>query len=86
MTVHDTRETVASPTIPGPRQPEPETVPTMVALPEDTGPVPPKARGEYPWPEPWHYSLGARPRSEFWNVATASWQSRGPYPDRSANS
>jgi hypothetical protein len=86
MTVHDTRETVGIPTIPGPRQPEPETVPTMVAVPEQTAPVPPKATGEYPWPEPWHYSRGARPRSEFWDVATASWHSRGPYPDRSSDS
>ena len=34
--------------------------------------------GEFPWPEPWHFSRGARPRSEYWDVATASWHSRGP--------
>jgi hypothetical protein len=31
-----------------------------------------------PWPEPWHYSRGARPRSEFWDAASAGWHSRGP--------
>ena len=86
MTVHDAHQTVVVPAIPGPRQPEPEIVPTMVALPERTAPVPAQAVGAYPWPEPWRYSLGARPRSEFWDVATASWHSRGPYPDRSSDS
>jgi hypothetical protein len=86
MTVHDTPETVAVPTIPAPRQPEPEPVPEIVAAPEATAAVPTQAVGEYPWPEPWHHSRGARPRSEFWDVATASWHSRGPYPDRSSNS
>ena len=86
MTLHDTRQTVAGPTIPAPRQPEPEIVPTMVALPEHTAPVPPQADRAYPWPEPWHFSLAARPRSEFWDVSTASWHSRGPYPDRSSDS
>ncbi|MGZ4506999.1 MAG: hypothetical protein ACXVX8_15075 [Blastococcus sp.] len=33
---------------------------------------------QYPWPKP--YSRAARPRSEFWDVKTASWHSRGPYP------
>jgi hypothetical protein len=32
----------------------------------------------YPWPEPWRYSRAARPRTEFWDVKTASWRSRGP--------
>jgi hypothetical protein len=36
--------------------------------------------GEFPWPEPWRSSLGTRPRSEYWDVATASWHSRGPIP------
>jgi hypothetical protein len=35
----------------------------------------------YPWPEPWGSYRGARPRSEYWDVATASWRSRGPYPE-----
>jgi hypothetical protein len=86
MTVHDTRETVAVPTIPAPRQSEPEIVPTAVAVPEQTAPVPAQPAGEYPWPEPWHHARGARPRSEFWDVATASWHSRGAYPGRSSDS
>ncbi len=28
-----------------------------------------------PWPEPWQPRPGARPRTEYWDVATASWQS-----------
>ena len=32
----------------------------------------------YPWPEPWRWSRGALPRTEFWDVATGSWRSRGP--------
>ncbi|MCW2743058.1 MAG: hypothetical protein JWR45_3480 [Blastococcus sp.] len=69
MTVHDQRETVRTPTVPRPR--------TTADTPSDSaaGPV-----GEFPWPEPWHFSPGARPRSEFWDVETASWHSRGPIP------
>jgi hypothetical protein len=36
--------------------------------------------GEFPWPEPWRRSRATRPRSEFWDVETASWRSRGPVP------
>jgi hypothetical protein len=36
--------------------------------------------GEFPWPEPWRSSRGARPRSEYWDVETAGWHSRGPIP------
>jgi hypothetical protein len=43
------------------------------AQPELPGP-------RYPWPEPWGSFRGARPRSEYWDVVTASWHSRGPYP------
>jgi hypothetical protein len=31
-----------------------------------------------PWPEPWGSSRAARPRTEYWDAATASWRSRGP--------
>jgi len=51
--------------------------------PQDDGPVVLREAatvGEYPWPEPWRYSRAARPRSEFWDVTTASRHSRGPYP------
>ena len=43
-----------------------------------TGGNAPGAR--YPWPEPWGSARGARPRTEFWDVETASWRSRGPLP------
>ena len=85
-TVHDTPETVAIPTIPGPRRPESETVAPTVEVPERTAPVSQPPAAEYPWPEPWRHARGARPRSEFWDVATASWHSRGLYPDRSSGS
>ena len=43
----------------------------------------PEARHElpaprYPWPEPWRSYRGARPRTEFWDEASATWLSRGP--------
>ena len=47
---------------------------TVVPRPRTTEDTP----GEFPWPEPWHSYRGARPRTEFWDVATASWRSRGP--------
>jgi hypothetical protein len=46
--------------------------------PEPPQPDLPKPR--YPWVEPWGSYRGARPRSEYWDVASASWRSRGPYP------
>ena len=27
-----------------------------------------------PWPEPWRAQPGARPRTDYWDVVTASWQ------------
>ena len=78
MTLHDSRDTVETSTIPRPR--EPEVVPTPVARPDTDEAPPASAVGEFPWPEPWHFSRGTRPRSEFWDVATGSWHSRGPYP------
>ena len=36
--------------------------------------------GEFPWPEPWRSSRGTHPRSEYWDVETATWHSRGPIP------
>ena len=59
-------DTVRTPVVPSPRtEAEPEHVPPA---------------GSFPWPEPWHTSRGARPRTEFWDVETASWRSRGPVP------
>ena len=64
MTVNDQRATVPTTGVPRPR------------TAEDA----PEPMGEFPWPEPWHFSRGARPRTEYWDVATASWRSRGPVP------
>ena len=81
MTVHDTRPAIDTPAIPRPRAPQQDPVDPPARTPEPpvVMTVPP-ALGQYPWPEPWHFSRAARPRSEFWDVATASWHSRGPYP------
>ena len=66
--------------IPSPRPAEDDTVvlEPIEQQPEEPRPEPPAPR--YPWPEPWGSYRGARPRSEYWDVATASWHSRGPYP------
>lgn len=67
-------------TIPSPRRPEDDAVvlEPVERQPQQEQPKLPEAR--YPWPEPWGSYRGARPRSEYWDVATASWRSRGPYP------
>ena len=74
MTETDTRQTLAVETVPRPRavpDPPAQGVTGATELP---------AAGEFPWPEPWHLSLGARPRSEFWDAETAGWRSPGPIP------
>jgi hypothetical protein len=73
MTVDETL--TPTPTIPRPRDGADDA-----PAPEERSPG--KPVGEFPWPEPWHFSRGARQRSEYWDVATASWHSRGPivYP------
>ncbi|MCW2637477.1 MAG: hypothetical protein JWQ99_3844 [Blastococcus sp.] len=78
MTAHDVRETVSTSPLPHPRVAADDTL-----APEPTAALPAKtaALGQdahYPWPEPWRFSRGARPRTEFWDVETASWRSRGP--------
>ena len=72
--------TVQIPTIPAPRQPPAEDVTsgTAAGTAAPVGPVP--TSGKLPWPEPWHHSRAERPRSEFWDVRTASWHSARPYP------
>ncbi len=64
-----------------------DTVPTPRPAPDDGSadavlPEPDVRQPEprYPWVEPWGSYRGARPRSEYWDVATATWRSRGPYP------
>jgi hypothetical protein len=64
MTVSDTHSSQRSAAVPRPREPQDDQ-------------ARPAPVGEFPWPEPWHFSRGARPRSEYWDVATASWHSRG---------
>ena len=67
-------------TVPSPRRPADDAVvlEPVERQPEQEKPQLPEPR--YPWSEPWGSYRGARPRSEFWDVATASWHSRGPYP------
>ena len=65
-------------TIPSPRQAEDDTV--VLEPVERQAEYPELPEPRYPWPEPWGSARGARPRSEYWDVATASWHSRGPYP------
>lgn len=65
-------------TIPSPRPAEDDTVVLVPVEQEPAQPDLPEPR--YPWVEPWGSYRGARPRSEYWDVATASWRSRGPYP------
>jgi hypothetical protein len=71
MTTSEARTETTAPPIPRPRTAEPD-----VAEPRAT--VPERPAATYPWPEPWRSARGARPRSEYWDVATASWHSRGP--------
>jgi hypothetical protein len=81
MTVHDSRNPVTTTAIPRPRAPQDDTVePDMPdqQVAERPHADQPSTVGEFPWPEPWHFSRGARPRSEYWDEATAGWHSRGP--------
>ena len=76
MSVHDVRPAQDSPAIPRPRQAESddviETLPASGAT--ETG-------ASVPWSEPRRAALGARPQTQYWDVATASWRSRGPQRD-----
>ena len=69
MTVSQTR-----PAIPRPRAAGPE-------LPQAaTGLVREPAAARSPWPEPWRTTGATRPRTEYWDVATATWQPGPPAP------
>jgi hypothetical protein len=73
MTVLTSSPTTTTPPIPRPREAEPDL--PHVAETATTPELPP---AQVPWREPWRFSAGARPRTEHWDVATASWHSRGP--------
>ena len=77
MTASLTGPATTAPAIPRPRTEEPELPPVAEVV---TDAVPQLPAAQYPWPEPWRSARGARPRTEFWDVATASWHSRGPSP------
>ena len=83
MTAHDVHETVRTAPLPRPRTAGDDATTPPTTTPATTAPdaVPtqaPRQDAQYPWPEPWHFSRAARPRTEFWDVETASWRSRGP--------
>jgi hypothetical protein len=76
MTLSDARNALRTPAIPRPRAPRDYTVEQEAAAEQVQESPVPATVGELPWPEPWHVSRGARPRSEYWDTAT--WHSRGP--------
>ncbi|MCW2703643.1 MAG: hypothetical protein JWQ37_1638 [Blastococcus sp.] len=78
MTTHDSRTALTTPAIPRPRASQDDTVEPEGAAEQAAAHTSPPTVGEFPWPEPWHSSRVARPRSEYWDVATARWHSRGP--------
>ena len=85
MTVPEVRSPLRAPSIPRPRSgereaTEPPTVDLTPAVPSAPEPAPRQPAARYPWPEPWGSFRGARPRTEYWDVATAGWHSRGPRP------
>lgn len=86
MTVSEVRNPISAPPIPRPRSGEPSAIEprtvaaTPAAVPTAPDPAAPLPAARYPWPEPWGSLSGARPRTEYWDVITASWHSRGPRP------
>jgi hypothetical protein len=82
MTVPEVRDALRAPAIPRPRSAEIRTAERAPAappqLPVEPLPAPALPAARYPWPEPWGSFRGAVPRTEFWDVETASWLSRGP--------
>ncbi len=72
MTVPATGPALSAPPVPRPRAAEPD-VHEAESIPSAEVP-----EAQFPWPEPWRHSRGARPRTEYWDVTTASWHSRGP--------
>jgi hypothetical protein len=83
MTGSATRTATTAPPIPRPRDAEPDLPPaaqvgTDVTTEVQAAAAPELPPAQFPWPEPWRSSLGARPRTEYWDVTTAGWHSRGP--------
>jgi hypothetical protein len=81
MTTSDATDTTSTVAVPRPRTAPDDIAEDMAAYDaaaESTAPEGVMPPPHYPWPEPWHFSRGARPRTEFWHVATSSWRSRGP--------
>jgi hypothetical protein len=76
MTIDHPRTTLPTQAVPRPRAPQDDALENQEPTPEERTSGAPV--GEFPWPEPWHYSRAARPRSEYWDVASAGWHSRGP--------
>ena len=83
----DVRDTISIAPLPTPRAPgddalvpeaPAEVLEAPVEMPEQAAAAPRSAPARFPWPEPWGYNRAARPRTEFWDVASASWRSRGP--------
>jgi hypothetical protein len=88
MTAHDARETISTAPLPRPRPAGDDTVSpaalsgTTAEVEQEPTAASPHRAGLFPWPEPWGSSRVAGPRTEFWDVTTASWRSRGPVPPR----
>ena len=80
MTRSDIRDAVSAPQIPRPRTAEQTAPVTPEVVPPPADAVPELPAPRYPWPEPWRSFRGPRPRTEFWDVATASWRSSGLLP------
>ena len=72
MSVHDVRPAQTSPPVPRPRQESDDVVDALPA----SGAI--ETGTSAPWSEPRRSAFGARPRTQYWDVATASWRSRGP--------
>ena len=77
MTESPIRESIGTAPLPRPRTAADDAIADVAEAAQDTT-APRPEPAHFPWPEPWHFSRGARPRSEFWDVTTASWRSRGP--------
>ena len=77
MSVHDVPPVVGNPSVPRPRSPEQDAPVGDLTVGEavETG-TPARRPAELRWSEPGRKSEVARPRTEYWDVTTASWRSR----------